>query len=99
MKMVGERPLNPVMDGLADVRKSKIKDAYENATVKCKSGAPAAPKAAPPPPVSAPAPKKKTPAPSAKAAPSANQDSTPKVAAKPPAKVSSLDMRAVESNS
>lgn len=62
MKMVGERPLNPVMDGLADVRKSKIKDAYENATVKCKSGAPAAPKAAPPPPVSAPAPKKKTPA-------------------------------------
>jgi cytoskeleton-associated protein 5 len=39
MKMVGERPLNVVMDGLADVRKAKVKEAYEKATVKCKAGA------------------------------------------------------------
>jgi cytoskeleton-associated protein 5 len=39
MKMVGERPLNALMDGLADVRKAKVKEAYEKATVKCKTGA------------------------------------------------------------
>ena len=62
MKMVGERPLTAVMDGLADVRKAKVKEAYEKATVKAKAGAgnsskptPAAPakgstKKAPPPP-------------------------------------------------
>lgn len=38
MKMVGERPLNALMDGLADVRKAKVKEAYEKATVKCKAG-------------------------------------------------------------
>ncbi|KAF9264709.1 microtubule associated protein [Marasmius fiardii PR-910] len=38
MKMVGERPLNAVIEGLADVRKAKIKEAYEKATVKCKTG-------------------------------------------------------------
>ncbi|EIN07407.1 microtubule associated protein [Punctularia strigosozonata HHB-11173 SS5] len=54
MKMVGERPLNALMDGLADVRKAKVKEAYDKATVKCKAGgaAPAKPppaaKAAPP---------------------------------------------------
>ncbi|KAL4248146.1 CLASP family protein [Abortiporus biennis] len=47
MKMVGERPLNALMDGLADVRKAKVKEAYEKATVKCKAGG--APKPAPPP--------------------------------------------------
>ncbi|KAG1890961.1 armadillo-type protein [Suillus subluteus] len=31
MKMVGERPLNALMDGLADVRKVKVKEAYEKA--------------------------------------------------------------------
>ncbi|TFK42613.1 microtubule associated protein [Crucibulum laeve] len=41
MKMVGERPLNAVVDSLADVRKTKVKEAYDKATVKCKSGAPA----------------------------------------------------------
>ncbi|KAG6334584.1 hypothetical protein ID866_4507 [Astraeus odoratus] len=58
MKMVGERPLNALMDGLPDVRKSKVKEAYEKATVKCKTGSggpskPPAPKDAPkkkPPP-------------------------------------------------
>ncbi|KAF9014138.1 armadillo-type protein, partial [Cyathus striatus] len=54
MKMVGEGPLNAVMENLADVRKVKVKEAYEKATVKCKSEgsvsrqrAPSAPKAAP----------------------------------------------------
>ncbi|KAI0781028.1 ARM repeat-containing protein [Trametes elegans] len=70
MKMVGERPLNALMDGLADVRKAKVKEAYDNAKVKAKAGsgpppkpaaaakaAPAkdAPKKKPPPPKQAPA--------------------------------------------
>ncbi|KAF8212269.1 microtubule associated protein [Mycena galopus ATCC 62051] len=85
MKMVGERPLNPVMEGLADVRKTKVKEAFEKATVKCKAGAPAPPKAAPP--ATAPAPKKKAPAPK----PIAEDDEPPKKpvskpVAKPPAK-------------
>ncbi|KAI0046098.1 ARM repeat-containing protein [Auriscalpium vulgare] len=63
MKMVGERPLGPVMDGLADVRKAKVKEAFEKATVKAKAGSGGPPKA-PPPKVAAAkeAPKKKTPA-------------------------------------
>jgi cytoskeleton-associated protein 5 len=58
MKMVGERPLNALMDSLADVRKTKVKEAYEKAVVKCKAGG--APKPAPPP-VTKEQPKKKTP--------------------------------------
>ncbi|KAJ6496648.1 microtubule associated protein [Mycena vitilis] len=83
MKMVGERPLNPIMEGLPDMRKSKVKEAFERATVKCKAGAAAPPKAAPPP-VAAPAPKKKAPAPK----PAAVEDEEPpkKPVAKPPAK-------------
>lgn len=74
MKMVGERPLTAVMDSLADVRKVKVNEAYEKATVKCKAGGGApAPKAAPPPKAAAPAkaPVKAAPkkAPAAKAAP------------------------------
>jgi len=38
MRMVGERPLNTIMDGLPDVRKSKVKEAHEKATVKAKAG-------------------------------------------------------------
>ncbi|EIW85215.1 microtubule associated protein [Coniophora puteana RWD-64-598 SS2] len=49
MKMIGERPLNALMDGLADVRKAKIKEAYEKATVKCKAGGPPKAPAAKPP--------------------------------------------------
>ncbi|KAF8559545.1 ARM repeat-containing protein [Imleria badia] len=45
MKMVGERPLNALMDGLADVRKAKVKEAYDKATVKCKAGSGGLPKA------------------------------------------------------
>lgn len=47
MKMVGERPLNAVMEGLADVRKVKVKEAFDKATVKAKAGGPA-PRAPPP---------------------------------------------------
>jgi cytoskeleton-associated protein 5 len=51
IKMVGERPLGAVMEGLADVRKAKVKEAFEKATVKAKAGGPAKPppKAAVPP--------------------------------------------------
>ncbi|KDQ33264.1 hypothetical protein PLEOSDRAFT_1091403 [Pleurotus ostreatus PC15] len=88
MKMVGERPLNAVVDSLADVRKAKVKEAYEKATVKCKSGAPAPPK----PAASAPAPSsKKAPSkPTAKAAqPNGDTETEPakKPAAKPPARL------------
>lgn len=48
MKMVGERPMNAIMDSMADVRKVKVKEAYEKATVKCKAGGAPAPRAAPP---------------------------------------------------
>jgi len=58
MKMVGERPLNALMDGLADVRKTKVKEAYDKATVKCKAGSGGPPK---PPPVAKEPPKKKPP--------------------------------------
>jgi cytoskeleton-associated protein 5 len=61
MKMVGERPLGAVMESLADVRKVKVKEAFETATVKAKVGGPKAPpKAAPPaakPPSKSSAPK------------------------------------------
>ena len=50
MRMIGERPLNAIMDGLPDVRKSKVKEAYEKATVKVKAGAPGPPKPSGPPP-------------------------------------------------
>lgn len=58
MKMVGERPLNALMDGLADVRKVKVKEAYDKAIVKCKVGSGGPPK---PPPVAKEPPKKKSP--------------------------------------
>jgi cytoskeleton-associated protein 5 len=47
MKMVGERPLTAVMDGLADVRKAKVKEAHEKATVKAKAVAGNPPKPTP----------------------------------------------------
>ncbi|TFK29909.1 microtubule associated protein [Coprinopsis marcescibilis] len=49
MKMVGERPLNAVMDAMADLKKAKVKEAYEKATVKCKAGGAAPPRSAAPP--------------------------------------------------
>ena len=56
MKMVGERPLNALMDGLADVRKAKVTEAYDKATVKCKAGS-----GGPPKPPAAKEPSKKKP--------------------------------------
>jgi cytoskeleton-associated protein 5 len=50
MKIVGERMLNPVVDPLDDIRKAKVKDAFEKATVKCKPGVPAPPAPAKGPP-------------------------------------------------
>jgi len=48
MKMVGERPLNALLESLADVRKAKVMEAFEKATVKCKAGTgPAAAKVPP----------------------------------------------------
>lgn len=51
LKIVGERQLNPFLDPLDDLRKGKVKEASEKATVKCKAGAapsrPAPPAATP----------------------------------------------------
>ena len=60
MRMIGERPLNAIMDGLPDVRKSKVKEAYEKATVKAKAGASGPPKP-PAPPTKGPPQKKAAP--------------------------------------
>jgi hypothetical protein len=49
MKIVGERAMNPYLEPLEDLRKVKVKEAFEKAVVKCKVGA-----AAPPPRVTAP---------------------------------------------
>ncbi|KAJ3856004.1 armadillo-type protein [Lentinula lateritia] len=58
MKMVGERSLNAVIDSLADVRKAKIKEAFEKATVKCKVGGAAPPTIKPVAPIAKKAPPK-----------------------------------------
>lgn len=99
MKMVGERPLNPIMDGLADVRKAKITEAFEKATVKCKAGGAPPPRSAPPTtaPVKKAAPKAapaKGAAPKAAVTPKINTPATddspppaPKAAAQPPARL------------
>lgn len=61
MRMIGERPLNAIMDGLPDVRKSKVKEAYEKATVKAKAGASGPQKQSGPPPTKGPPQKKPLP--------------------------------------
>jgi hypothetical protein len=53
MKIIGERAMNPYMEGLDDIRKTKIKEFFEAAQVKAKEkpkpvAPPPAPKAAPP---------------------------------------------------
>jgi cytoskeleton-associated protein 5 len=48
MKMVGERPMNALLDGLPDMRKTKVKEAHEKATIKCKPAGTGAPKVAAP---------------------------------------------------
>ncbi|KAI1121801.1 armadillo-type protein [Nemania abortiva] len=51
MKIVGERAMNPHLEGLDDIRKTKIKEFFEKAEVKAKDK----PKPAPPPAARAPA--------------------------------------------
>ncbi|KEF57786.1 uncharacterized protein A1O9_05706 [Exophiala aquamarina CBS 119918] len=45
MKIIGDRAMNPYLDGLDDIRKAKIKEFFDTAEVKAKEK----PKAAPPP--------------------------------------------------
>lgn len=82
MKMVGERPLNAIMDSIDDLRKAKVKDAYEKATVKSKVGT-AAPKPSAPPPLKD-GPKKKAPAKKTGVASSIDEELEEKPAAKKP---------------
>ncbi|KAJ3985496.1 armadillo-type protein, partial [Lentinula detonsa] len=89
MKMVGERPLNAVIDPLAEVRKAKIKEAFEKATVKCKAGGGPPPKPAAAPKSTAPvkkAPPKVAPPP-IKEEQLLDNVEPPKKAAKPPARL------------
>lgn len=51
MKIIGERAMNPHLEGLDDIRKGKVRDFYETAEVKAKEK----PKAPPPAPKAAPA--------------------------------------------
>ena len=49
MKIVGERAMNPVLEPLDDIKKTKVKEAFDKAVVKCKvGGAAPAPRAAAP---------------------------------------------------
>lgn len=54
MKIIGERAMNPHIDGLDDIRKTKVKEFFETAEVKAKEK----PKPAAAPPKAAPAAKK-----------------------------------------
>ncbi|KAL5529163.1 hypothetical protein ACEPAG_5137 [Sanghuangporus baumii] len=87
MKIVGERPLNAIMDQLADVRKVKVKEAYEKATVKCKAGAGPASRSAPPAKARAPAAKPPQLAPTSIEDGLLDGVSAPKPKAKPPARL------------
>ncbi|KAK0214271.1 microtubule associated protein [Armillaria nabsnona] len=89
MKMVGERPLNAVVEAVADVRKAKIKEAYEKATVKCKAGGAGPTKAKPVAPPPAAVVKKKAPAPKSVVVEDEPLESPPlkKPSGKPPARL------------
>lgn len=54
MKVVGEKVLGGKVDSLDDLRKQKVKEAFEKAEVKCKNGVGAGARSAPP--TAAPAP-------------------------------------------
>ena len=86
MKIVGERPLDAIMDQLAEVRKVKVQEAFEKASVKCKGGSGAAPRAMPP--VKSKAPVKKS-APESALSEDGLLDefNFPKPKAKPPARL------------
>ena len=57
MKIMGERAMNPYLEGLDDIRKTKIKEYFDVAEVKAKDK----PKPVAPPPKAVPAPAKKLP--------------------------------------
>jgi protein STU2 len=71
MKIIGERAMNPHMEGLDDIRKSKIKEYFDTAEVKAKEKPKAPPPAAKPPPGPAKKVVRKAPAGVKKAAPAA----------------------------
>lgn len=50
MKIIGERAMTPYLDGLDDIRKTKVKEYFETAEVKAKEKPKAAPAARAPPP-------------------------------------------------
>lgn len=86
MKIVGERALNPFIDPLEATRKTKVKEAFDQAVVKCKTGS-AAPK---PPLKEAPPIKKKSPAGVKKEVRPTSpvlEDEPPKPRGKPPARL------------
>ncbi|KAH6639916.1 armadillo-type protein [Truncatella angustata] len=85
MKIVGERAMNPHLEGLDDIRKNKIKEFFETAEVKAKEKPKPKPKPAPAPAARAPpgGPKKlvrKAPAGVKKAAPPAARVASPEPA-------------------
>ncbi|ROW06883.1 hypothetical protein VMCG_04037 [Cytospora schulzeri] len=84
MKIIGERGMNPHMEGLDEIRKTKIKEYFETAEVKAKE------KPKPPPAAKAPPPKKVMggkKAPVKKAAPAAaSRAESPPLAPQPTAK-------------
>ncbi|KAH8819929.1 armadillo-type protein [Xylogone sp. PMI_703] len=75
MKIMGERAMNPYLEGLDDIRKAKIKEFFDTAEVKAKdkpkAPPPAAPRAAPAGGPKKPATKKPAGAPAKKAPPAA----------------------------
>jgi cytoskeleton-associated protein 5 len=44
MKIFGDRPMNPFLDGVDDLKKAKVMEAFEKVVVKCKAGAAPVPK-------------------------------------------------------
>ncbi|KAF2264660.1 ARM repeat-containing protein [Lojkania enalia] len=79
-KIMGDRMMAAHLDGLDDIRKTKIKEYYESAEVKAKYK----PKAAAPPPKAAPAPSGKRPVPGKRPAAGGIRKPAPAAAAPPP---------------
>lgn len=91
MKIIGERAMTPYIDGLDDIRKTKVKEYFETAEVKAKEKPKPKPAAAPPKAAAGPPKKavpgkrpmvKKAAAPAAAAPPPAAEPASP---SKPPA--------------
>ncbi|KAK6332720.1 Microtubule-associated protein, microtubule dynamics during spindle orientation [Orbilia brochopaga] len=59
MKIMGERAMNPYLDGLDEIRKSKIKEFFDTAQVKAKDKPPVQPASVPPTSTARPGVKKK----------------------------------------